>query len=251
MKKQQIKFFIISFVVLVISSLFVFPTHCIGEGKKNRIIENDTVWWAYSSSHENNYISGLCVYKLLDDKKPCNDNIFLCLLKGKNLDSLIVFTNLYTKDFSLGAPFEQVKDSVIKAKFKNYNDFVSFEQDMMGIDDDDCPPHDLCVMIGGDTIVYRSDESHQNWYGFDYAILHNQRFSYGEYKMNKKITDCEFGTLIPYRYLKGVCYVELLQCRDYNHKLWKSRSVSSDNIQNVILNIEKEQIKSIVVNYFM
>ena len=151
----------------------------------------------------------------------------------------------------MGAPFEQVKDSVIKAKFKNYNDFVSFEQDMMGIDDDDCPPHDLCVMIGGDTIVYRSDESHQNWYGFDYAILHNQRFSYGEYKVNKKITDCEFGTLIPYRYLKGVCYVELLQCRDYNHKLWKSRSVSSDNIQNVILNIEKEQIKSIVVNYFM
>lgn len=170
---------------------------------------NDTIY-----SVNRDYIYGRKIYETYSDER-----ILLCLLCGNKEDTLKILSNLFADDFSLGEPYNQVRDTVLRSKFVKYNDSVNIEQDRMDLfDEEDVgPPYYFTVIIGNDSIIYQSDLHKQNYYGFVEASLHDRRFLFADYQVGKNIKDCYLSNVLSDEIINKISYIELLPCDEYKY----------------------------------
>lgn len=185
------------------------------------------------------YVTGIRVYKAKDGEQPPGD-IYLCLLNKEGGDSLIVFANTTSKQFTLGGPWGQTKDSVLRAKFSKY-DNVEIYQDTMYTEPDYGPPYEFFVIIGRDSLDYMSNFTKENYYGFQTAILCESRFSFGEYKVGKNINNCTLGKLIPKEMFSNLKIIRMLPCCSY--KLPFNKKFRDEGSWGITLKMDKGIIK--------
>ena len=180
---------------------------CNINSQSNTTLICDTIY-----SINSGYISGKKIYETNN-----SDRVILCLLCGNKEDTLIILTNLFASDFSLGGPYNQEKDTVLRSKFKKFKESVYIEQDRMDLfdDEDSGPPYYFSVIMGKDTIIYQSDLHKQNYYGFVEASLYEPRFLYADYQVGKKIKNCSLGNVLTDETINRIQYIELLPCDDY------------------------------------
>ena len=160
----------------------------------------------------------------------------LYFLKGNNEDSLIVVSDLSSSDFSLGGPYEQTRDSVLRQKFNKYKDVVNIIQDRMDLPETEYgPPYLFSVVIGNDTIEYQSDLKKQNYYGFAEAFINDSIFSFAGCQVGKHIKETLFGTHIADKTIKKIKNIEV----------WPSHYI---HLQNVEHNIDEDWFLSIDID---
>ena len=162
----------------------------------------------------------------------------LYFLKGNNEDSLIVVSDLSSSDFSLGGPYEQTRDSVLRQKFSTYKDVINITQDRMDLPETEYgPPYLFSVVIGNDTIEYQSDLKKQNYYGFAEAFINDSRFSFAGCQVGKHIKETLFGTHIADKTIKKIKNIEV----------WPSHYIHI-HLQNVEHNIDEDWFLSIDID---
>ena len=160
----------------------------------------------------------------------------LYFLKGYNEDSLIVVSDLSSSDFSLGGPYEQTRDSVLRQKFSTYKDVINITQDRMDLPETEYgPPYLFSVVIDNDTIEYQSDLKKQNYYGFAEAFINDSIFSFAGCQVGKHIKETSFGTHITDKIIKKIKNIEV----------WPIHYV---HLQNSKHNIDKEWFLSIDID---
>ncbi len=193
-----------------------------------------SAWNSYS------FVTGIRVYKAKDGEQPPGD-IYLCLLNKDGGDSLIVFANTTSKQFTLGGPWGQVKDSVLREKFSKYDDLEIYQDTMDFSNPEDCAPYEFFVMIGKDSIDYISNLTKENYYGFQTAILCDSNFSFGDYKVGKNINKCTLGKLISKEIISNLKVIDIFPCRSY--RLPFNKKFRDEDNWGITLRIDKGIIK--------
>lgn len=199
-----------------------------------------------------NYLVGRRVYPETIDSTTISsikeeNDIYICMIKDKDPNVLLVYSNLLVQDFSIGEPFDTITNDEIFKKFSTNPSVIEIGpvQEHCQEGDCECGPFYFMIITSSDSIWYmRPNDSGP--YRFDEAKIHSDSYRFGEYSVGTDLHNCKLGTILPDTILQNLSVIEF---SDYKNKFFWGNTQEPEHGLGVRLFLDKGIINKISIWY--